>query len=550
MRRVRSLRAPRAVVVGGLAVVLVGGGFTAQATLGGDHKSGDLVANGGFEDGTAYWWASGKAVKETVADAATGKGKVLRVQVPGGSPRQWDHMVGQTGFSLAKGKPYVLKFTARADRPVTIRVTMQHEQAPYTAALDKQVTLGTGKREFVLPFTVREKVDRAALTFQLGGADSRVSVMLDGVSAKKGGKDKPGKPDTPDPAKPAPVKPVPPSPSGPAATPSESAPPEPQPSAPPSDTKPAPPEPSPPAKPTAPVPPPPSDGPAPDLYVDPESNPAEWVARNQGDPRAARIGSAIAAKPIARWFGDWSTDVGADVSAYVGRAAKAGKLPVLVAYNVPGRDCGQYSAGGAASDAAYLDWIGKFAAGIGAKPAVVVLEPDAVAQIGCLPGAKAQDDRLALIRAAVQRLKAAAPAAELYIDAGNAAWIDAATMADRLLKAGVGDAAGFAVNVSNDDTTAASSAYGKQVDQEIRKRGGKPAGFVVDTSRNGNGDRGDWCNPAGRKLGAAPGPGAGGAELVLWLKVPGDSDGTCGIAPGTPAGQFDPDLAIRLIDGT
>jgi endoglucanase len=289
------------------------------------------------------------------------------------------------------------------------------------------------------------------------------------------------------------------------------------------------------------------------LYVDPESNPAEWAAAHPGDPRAARISSAIGAKPIARWFGGWNTDVRADTAAYVGRAAQAGKMPVLVAYNIPGRDCGGYSGGGAANDTAYLAWIDGFAKGIGTRPALVVVEPDAVAQVGCLPAGKAQDDRLALIRTAVQRIKAAAPNAQIYLDAGNANWIDAAAMADRLIKAGLGDARGFALNVSNDDTTAASSAYGGKINQALQAAGKKTAPFVVDTSRNGNGDRGDWCNPAGRKLGANPAPGAGGTnapELVLWLKVPGDSDGTCGIAPGTPAGEFDPALAIRLIDGT
>jgi endoglucanase len=38
--------------------------------------------------------------------------------------------------------------------------------------------------------------------------------------------------------------------------------------------------------------------------------------------------------------------------------------------------------------------------------------------------------------------------------------------------------------------------------------------------------------------------------MLLWVKVPGDSDGNCGIAPDTPAGQFSPALAVRLIDGT
>ncbi|WP_329089211.1 glycoside hydrolase family 6 protein [Actinomadura citrea] len=59
----------------------------------------------------------------------------------------------------------------------------------------------------------------------------------------------------------------------------------------------------------------------------------------------------------------------------------------------------------------------------------------------------------------------------------------------------------------------------------------------------------EWCNPAGRRLGTPPGEGVD-AELELWAKVPGDSDGNCGIDAGIPAGQFSPDLAIRLIDGT
>jgi len=78
---------------------------------------------------------------------------------------------------------------------------------------------------------------------------------------------------------------------------------------------------------------------------------------------------------------------------------------------------------------------------------------------------------------------------------------------------------------------------------------GYVAKFVVDTSRNANGSNGQWCNPAGRKLGV-PAQVGGGAELLLWVKTPGNSDGQCGVAPNTPAGQFNPDLAIRLIDGT
>ena len=44
-------------------------------------------------------------------------------------------------------------------------------------------------------------------------------------------------------------------------------------------------------------------------------------------------------------------------------------VPVLVAYNVPNRDCSQYSAGGARNGRAYRAWIDGFARGIGDRPA-------------------------------------------------------------------------------------------------------------------------------------------------------------------------------------
>jgi endoglucanase len=58
------------------------------------------------------------------------------------------------------------------------------------------------------------------------------------------------------------------------------------------------------------------------------------------------------------------------------------RVPVVVAYNVPYRDCAQYSAGGAADTAAYEAWIDGFASGIGSAKAVVVLEPDS---LGIIP---------------------------------------------------------------------------------------------------------------------------------------------------------------------
>ncbi|ALN92907.1 glycoside hydrolase family 6 protein [Lysobacter gummosus] len=285
------------------------------------------------------------------------------------------------------------------------------------------------------------------------------------------------------------------------------------------------------------------------FYVDPDSNPAVWVRDHASDSRASTIKTSIATKPMARWFGNWSGNIGSAVSRFVEAARAADKLPILVAYNITSRDCGSHSEGGAGSAEAYRAWISSFASGIGNTRAVVVIEPDALAQLkDCLSEAK-QTERLGLLSYAAREFKLRAPNAMVYHDGGNAGWIAADEMARRLNSAGLGEIRGFALNVSNYKTTADSNAYGASVKAQLKSQFGYEKPFVVDTSRNGNGSNGEWCNPAGRKLGVVSRTATSGAEMLLWVKVPGDSDGPCGIAPNTPAGTFSPDIATRLIDG-
>ena len=85
----------------------------------------------------------------------------------------------------------------------------------------------------------------------------------------------------------------------------------------------------------------------------------------------------------AVWFdGGTPDDVRKSVKQTVSEASSDRRVPVLVAYNLPFRDCAQYSAGGAADTASYEAWIDGFAAGIGKGAAVVILEPDG---LGIIP---------------------------------------------------------------------------------------------------------------------------------------------------------------------
>jgi endoglucanase len=249
----------------------------------------------------------------------------------------------------------------------------------------------------------------------------------------------------------------------------------------------------------------------------------------------------IAAQPQADWFGDWSGDIQSAVSARVTQITNAGALPILVAYDIPLRDCGSYSSGGASSADAYKSWIRAFASGIGARRAIVVLEPDALASMDCLSAAD-QQTRLALLSDAVSVLGARSGVAT-YLDAGSSSWQSAATIAARLKSAGVAGARGFSLNVSNFRTTAAEVSYGDQVAGLI---GGKH--FVVDTSRNGLGPTADsqWCNPPGRALGnrATTATGDTLADAFVWIKRPGESDGPCNGGPA--AGSWWADYALGL----
>ncbi len=109
----------------------------------------------------------------------------------------------------------------------------------------------------------------------------------------------------------------------------------------------------------------------------------------------------------------------------------------------------------------------------------------------------------------------------------------------------MGQADGFALNVSNFQTDQASSVVRRQPCRAAL--GGKH--FVVDTSRNGNGPytgTESWCNPPGRALGAPPTTATGRPRLdaYLWIKRPGESDGTC--RGGPAAGQWWPAYALEL----
>jgi cellulose 1,4-beta-cellobiosidase len=166
--------------------------------------------------------------------------------------------------------------------------------------------------------------------------------------------------------------------------------------------------------------------------------------------------------------------------------------------------------------------------------------------------AAAQDAYKAGVAYAVSKLSA--PHVALYLDAGHSGWlgwpnnITAASQIfkDVLITAGGADKIrGFASNTANysvlhethelfdyqsnpchDELT-----YVSHLSSALSAIGVGGKYFVIDTSRNGKGGIrqawGSWCNVKGAAIGERPvADPAPGIDAYLWVKPPGEADGT------------------------
>lgn len=120
---------------------------------------------------------------------------------------------------------------------------------------------------------------------------------------------------------------------------------------------------------------------------------------------------------------------------------------------------------------------------------------------------------------------------------------------------------GYAVDYS-DEYVAETTAQIQGLMDWIVPGQAPTSGFVIDTSRNGRGplgvapygeapylqpeavlaslSGGSWCNPPGRGVGLRPTLDTGRALLdaYLWIKIPGESDGSCDSAGGARAWDY------------
>ena len=200
---------------------------------------------------------------------------------------------------------------------------------------------------------------------------------------------------------------------------------------------------------------------------------ADLTSSQQKDD--ARLIREMIETPQAVWFTKGTPkQTQQAVKNTVKLAAGKGTVPVLVAYNIPFRDCAQFSAGGATTVEEYKAWIDGFATGIGEEAAVVILEPDGLGIIPwytnidggldwCQPAEAnsetAAAERFEMLNYAVDALKAQ-PNTHVYLDGTHSAWLNVGDASQRLARAGVDRSDGFYLNASNYQFTANLVKYG------------------------------------------------------------------------------------------
>jgi len=180
--------------------------------------------------------------------------------------------------------------------------------------------------------------------------------------------------------------------------------------------------------------------------------------------------AAQAAEPGNLGWEQADAYVALQVKLTLAAASLENAVPIFVAYNIPGRDCSEYSAGGAPSDAAYDAWIDAISSALGDAKAVVLEEPDALANLpGYCGSAYATEfpditntTRIDDIRYAVTTLEND-PNISLYLDGGNSDWQNVGGMAETLVAADVQQTQGFFLNVSNYQYDTNSDFYGTWV---------------------------------------------------------------------------------------
>nr|AEH95579.1 cellulobiohydrolase C16 [Orpinomyces sp. Y102] len=282
--------------------------------------------------------------------------------------------------------------------------------------------------------------------------------------------------------------------------------------------------------------------------------------------------------PTAVWLA-WE---GAPAEVEQHLKAAGSKTVVFILYMIPTRDCNSLaSAGGASSLETYKGYIDSISNTIKSYPSskvVMVVEPDTLGNLvtGTSESCKTVHTMHKNALSYAVNVFGAMSNVSVYLDAAHGKWLGgvtdkvAAVIKEILSNAPNGKIRGVSTNVSNYQPVASEYSYHQKLASSLSAVGISDIHFIVDTGRNGVditeafSKTETWCNFIGTGFGERPkgnpNPGMPLLDAYMWLKTPGEADGSstgsradpvCARAnslPGSPdAGQWFHEYFVQLL---
>ncbi len=140
-----------------------------------EYPEGELVADGGFDDGQGAWFNTGTVD----ADASTGAlcGTLLD---PG--TETFDAILGLNALAIEGGRTYTATITASADMAVDIPLILTEQGGDFTEHLSEMMSLTTTPQTFQYVFSPADSDPAASLQVRLGALAVLPTVCIDDVS--------------------------------------------------------------------------------------------------------------------------------------------------------------------------------------------------------------------------------------------------------------------------------------------------------------------------------------------------------------------------------
>ena len=244
-----------------------------------------------------------------------------------------------------------------------------------------------------------------------------------------------------------------------------------------------------------------------------------WPAYAASHGHNRQLLAKIALQPRTVWDGFWDGNPRATAQASI-QDSTQGNPDLLTQVAIFRLNPWETCSGSAAHQAGYESWVRSYAAGIGSARVALILQPDMPFSV-CIPSAVPEQ-----MVAYAAKVFNALPHTTVYIDAGAYQWYKPATMAAMLERAGIWQARGFALNVTQYGSTSDELQWGAAINRALAAAGARDKHFVINTDENGTPYLAGQIPGGGGASNYTPRCSSPGQQLCQRLGIPPTTDVT------------------------